>query len=623
MVICLLIEQMNKESNKFNILVIILLGMITFIAFEQVLRNGFIDYDDGVYVTENPVVQSGLTPGNIKWAFTTDYNGNWHPLTWLSHMLDCQIFGTNPSLHHLSGLLLHIANTLLLFVVLNAMTSALWQSAFVAAIFAIHPLHVESVAWVAERKDVLSALFWLLTMLTYLRYAERPSTGRYLLTLVAFALGLMAKPMLVTLPFVLLLLDYWPLKRIENLSLVESSSRQTIYRLVLEKVPFLVLSACCSIITFLVQRSGEAVMPLTVFSLRLRLANAVFSYVRYIGKIFWPKDLAIFYPLQTDELTWVVILISLAFLMVASFVVARLAPAHRYLPVGWFWFIGTLVPVIGIVQVGGQAMADRYTYIPSIGIFIMVAWGAVELLRGWKYRREALSITASVIIFVLLIYTRTQVRYWQNSISIFEHTLSVTKNNALIHYDLGRTYHLQNIPDKAIKNYLEAIRIDPNDLESHNNLGMLLRNKNKLDEAIDHFRKAIEINPGFISAYSNLGRTLQLQGKLDDAILYLNISAKMQPDQPERFNTLAIACIQAGRVNEALESALQACKMTKYSEPRYLDTLASAYAAEGNFTEAIKAAQTAQSLAQTAGDKELADNIHTHIQLLKQNPVTP
>ena len=621
MVACLLMEQIN---NKRNILVIcLLLGIITFIAFEQVLHNGFIDYDDGIYVTENQNVQQGLTLNNIYWALTTNDTGNWHPLTWMSLMLDCQLFGLNPSFHHLTNLLLHIANTMLLFAVLYAMTSAFWRSAFVAAIFALHPLHVESVAWAAERKDVLSALFWLLTISAYLRYTKTPGIGRYLLTLLVFALGLMAKPMLVTLPFVLLLLDYWPLNRIENKSLTQSSQKQTIFHLVREKIPFLILSGISSIVTFIVQQGNKAVMPLTEFPLRLRLANAAISYVRYLGKMFLPTDLAIFYPIHTDELTYGLVLISVISLCVASIIVVRFAPAHRYLPVGWFWFLGTLVPVIGIVQVGGQAIADRYSYIPSIGIFIMVAWGSTELLYGWKYRKALLAISASAIIFVLLIVTRTQVSYWQNSISIFEHALSVTKNNAIIHYDLGRVYHLQNNTEKAMQNYIEAIRITPADFESHNNLGMLLRNQNKLDEAIEHFRKAIESAPRFAAAYSNLGRTLLMQGQFDDAITSLNTSLKLEPDRPERWNILADACIKAGKIQEATESAIHACEMTNNSEPRFLDTLSSAYAAGGNFTKAINTAETAQILAQTAGDKELAENIQAHIQLFKQGLSLP
>jgi tetratricopeptide (TPR) repeat protein len=285
---------------------------------------------------------------------------------------------------------------------------------------------------------------------------------------------------------------------------------------------------------------------------------------------------------------------------------------------GWFWFLGTLAPVIGIVQSGGQAFADRYAYISSVGIFIMVAWGAAELLHNWKYRKYALSVTASVILFVLLIQTRTQVRFWQNSISLFEHTLSVTRNNWLIHYNLGRAYQLANNPDKAIENYLEALRLQPEDPDTHNNLGMLLRKQNKLDEAIAHFRKAIEINPALAAAYSNLGRTLQLQGKFDEAIECLKRSVSLEPDQPERYNSLAAIYIQAGRTKEAVESALHVCQMTNFSDPYFLKTLASAYAAEDNFTEAVKTAEKAQKLAEIFNDKKLAEDLQKRLQLYKQ-----
>jgi tetratricopeptide (TPR) repeat protein len=293
------------------------------------------------------------------------------------------------------------------------------------------------------------------------------------------------------------------------------------------------------------------------------------------------------------------------------------------LPVGWFWFLGTLVPVIGIVQVGGQAIADRYTYIPSIGIFIIVAFGAAELLQGWEFRKAALTITASAIILLLLIQTGTQVRYWQNSISLFEHTLAVTRNNSMIHYNLGRAYQLANIPDKAIENYLEALRLQPEDADVHNNLGMLLRNQNKLDEAITHFRKAIEINPRFAAAYSNLGRTLQLQGKFDEAIECLNRSLELEPDRPERLDALAAICIKAGKTKQAVESSIHACQLTGNSDPYYLDTLASAYAAEGNFTEAVETAEKAQKLAEFVGDKKLAEDLQRRLQLYKQGRLAP
>ncbi len=610
---------MSEESNKLHISwVYLLLALITFIAFEQVRHNDFIDYDDTVYVTENQNILTGLTLENIKWAFAESHFFMWHPMTSLSHMLDCEIFGLNPYWHHLISLMFHIANTLLLFTVLRQITGGLWQSAFIAAAFALHPLNVESVAWAAERKTVLSGFFWILTIAAYARYAQHPRVANYLLVVLVFSLALMSKPITVTLPFVLLLLDYWPLNRIENISLTEHSSRQRIFRLVREKVPLFILSALCSTITFLAQRSGESVIPLAALPLRLRLTNAVVSYVRYLGKIFWPKDLAVLYPLDFAGIRYLQAVLCFLLLLIISIFAVRFGRKQRYLPVGWFWFLGTLVPVIGIVQSGGQAFADRYAYISSVGVFIMVAWGAAELLYNWKYRKSALSIAASVILFVLLTSTRTQVRFWQNSISLFEHTLSVTRNNSLIYYNLGRVYQLANNPDKAIENYREALRLAPEDPEINNNLGMMLRKQNKLDEAIAHFRKAIEINPAYAAAYSNLGRTLQLQGKFDEAIECLNHSLALEPGLPERYDALAAIYIQAGRTKQALESALHVCQMTNYSDPYFLKTLASAYAADGNFTEAVKTAEKAQELAETVGDKKLAEYLQKHLQLYKQ-----
>ena len=402
----------NVQSRYHTPWVVIGLALATFAVFSQVLHNEFVSYDDPQYVVENTHIQNVPILRTIKWAFTAGYAANWHPLTWLSHALDYKLFGLNPAGHHLTNLLLHIVNTLLLFAILNAMTGALWQSAFVAALFALHPLHVESVAWVAERKDVLSTFFLLLTMAAYLRYTRKPDARSYRLTLVLFALGLMSKPMLVTLPFVLLLLDYWPLNRLEINNLKQ------IYHRVYEKIPFFVLAAVSSGITCIAQQ--HAMTDIETFPFKWRIANAIVSYVRYIEKTFVPRKLAVLYPLAGNMPTLWLITLSAILLLIITILIIRLSNKRRYLLVGWLWFMGTLVPVIGLVQVGMQEMADRYTYVPLIGLFIIVTWGIADIFSSRRYRKTFLTTAAAVVLVALSICTILQLRYWHNCISLFE-----------------------------------------------------------------------------------------------------------------------------------------------------------------------------------------------------------
>jgi hypothetical protein len=450
------------------------LTLSTLAVYWQVQGHAFVTYDDYQYVVENPHVRHGLTLRGIAWAFTTGYASNWHPLTWLSHMLDCTLYGLNPMGHHVNSLLLHLANTLLLFWVLRRMTTALWRSAFVAALFALHPLHVESVAWVAERKDLLSTLFWMMTMGAYALYVERPGLGRYLFTLLLFALGLMAKPMLVTLPFVLLLLDYWPLGRRHHPPL----------RLIREKLPFFALTAISSMITFSVQKSWGAV----IFTLPLkdRIANALVSYVTYIAKTIWPANLACFYPHPLDTLPLWQVGGSLLLLVSISVFVIRARQRCPYLPVGWFWYLGTLVPVIGLVQVGAQAMADRYTYVPLIGLFLITAWTAAEV--GSKGSALRMSLWVGMLIPFLAVGSWLQAQSWQTSVTLFEHTLTVTRNNLIAHNNLGN---------------------NPNHATSHNNLGSVFMQQGRLQEAIAHLSKAVQIDPEMQEARYNLRIALQ------------------------------------------------------------------------------------------------------------------
>jgi Flp pilus assembly protein TadD len=520
-------QPMPEQVKKSLVLSIYFaLAVSTLLVFWQVRNFDFINYDDSVYVYENPHVLNGLTADAVWWAFTTGQASNWHPLTWLSLMLDCQLFGTAPGRMHLVNLFLHLANTLLLFTVLKKMTGALWPSAFVAAAFALHPLHVESVAWIAERKDVLSTFFWILTMWTYLRYVKQPSATRYLLVLLVFAFGLMAKPMLVTLPFVLLLLDYWPFQR------------KISWRLLVEKIPFFVLAVISSVITFLVQRSSGAVSNIDVLSLNNRIANAFLSYTQYIGKMFWPSNLAIFYPLNiSGNIPFRQVAICALLLLGISLFVVRLGRNQKYLILGWFWFVAALIPVIGIVQVGQQAYADRYTYIPYIGLFIMLAWGLPQLLSKWPQRKIVLGLSMVIILTTLGICAHRQTSYWKNSFTLFSHANQVTQNNWLAHYDLGLAYgNLGRLP-QAMEAFSQAIRINPNYARAHYNLGVAYGRLGRWPEAIDAFSLAIRVKPDYAEAHNNLGNAYLATGDKNSAMAEYNILKYLNSEMANKLLT--------------------------------------------------------------------------------------
>jgi len=570
---------MNRVLSTYQTYFICLaLVLVTFAVFHGLLRCKFVDFDDALYVFGNRNVKAGLTAESIKWAFTAKDTANWHPLTWLSHMLDCQLFGLNPKWHHFVNLLFHIANTLLLFWVLKDMTDALWQSAFVAAAFALHPLHVESVAWVAERKDVLSTMFWLLTMAAYVRYVKQHSIKWYAVTLVLFALGLMAKPMLVTLPFVLLLLDYWPLSRIQN--------KENIMNLTLEKLPFFILSGISSVVTFFVQRGGGAVLDIEVLPLHIRMSNAAVSYGKYIWKMIWPSHLAVFYPYHRNELSVWQVIVAALLLVTVSILVIRLALKYRYLPVGWFWYLGTLVPVIGLVQVGSQSMADRYTYIPLTGLFIIVAWGADKLLAGRRDKKVVIGMLAGAVLFALSAVSYLQVGYWRNSLALFEHTLAVTRNNNTILNNLANTLASQGKYNEAIVYFEQAIQVNHNDYKAHNNLGNALSSLGRYDEAASCYREAIRLNPYHAKAHSNLGISLASQGKLDEAISHYRTALKIEPNSAEVNYNLGMALASKGKFDEAISCYRRGLE----NEPEDAKThysLAKAYQSQGNAEEAI------------------------------------
>jgi Tfp pilus assembly protein PilF len=560
---------MNSIKNKPSILrrdvfVCLFLIMITLAVYWQVRDHEFVIYDDDVYVTENPHVQAGLTRESLKWAFTTTWASNWHPLTWLSHMLDCQLYELNPSGHHLTNVFLHLANTLLLFLVLKRMTGAAGKSIVVAALFALHPLHLQSVAWVAERKDVLSTLFLMLTLWAYLRYVEGPGLNRYLLTLLLFALGLLAKPMLVTLPLVLLLLDYWPLERYrigpagdDTRATAPAPShgkepRSVFFRLLSEKVPFFVLAAGSSIVTLLAQQGGGAVKTVEVFPVKIRIANALLSYVNYIGKMIWPHRLAVLYPHPGSSLSMWQAAGAGLLLACLSIATVRAALRHPYLAVGWFWYLGTLLPVIGLVQVGSQAMADRYTYVPLIGLFIIVAWGMFELLERTRHGQILLVFSSVVMISLLMILSWAQARHWRNSITLFEHTVQVTSNNYLAHNNLGAAMFEQGKLDEAILHYARALEIKPNYWSAHNNLALVLAEQGKLKEAFDHYQEAFRIKPHDAGIHNNFGTFLAQQGKPDQAMAHFSRALELKPDFAEVYSNLGNVFKQQGKMDKAI-----------------------------------------------------------------------
>jgi len=516
-------------STKKHLLIISLLGLAAFIAFWQVIRSDFISYDDWNYVTQNNHIKDGLTVGGITWAFTTGYASNWHPLTWISHMMDVQLFGLRPGWHHLTNLLFHCANTILLFLVFHRMTKALWQSAFVAALFALHPLHVESVAWVAERKDVLSTLFWMLTMGIYVSYVGRPRLTRYFGLLCCFALGLMAKPMLATLPFVLLLLDYWPLGRLGH-EKPAISRWSSIHFLLVEKIPLFAMSAISCIVTYLVQQHGGSMQALESLTMGARIANAFVSYIAYMGKTFWPTHLAILYPHPGWWPLWKV-LGSVVVLIAITVAALREIRKRPYVTVGWFWYLGTLVPVIGIVQVGMHSLADRYTYVPLIGLFIIVAWGVPDLLKSWPHRKKALIALSALCLLCLSIFTYRQIGYWRNSITLYDHTLAVTERNSAIYQNRGVVYHRLGKYAQALADYSNAIEINPKYGKAYVNRGIVYWNLGNHTQAVADFDKAIELNSKYGEAYRNRGLLNAILGNHVQAIDDMTTAAQCGDEQ--------------------------------------------------------------------------------------------
>ncbi len=579
---------MTPSSDKTKKYIIIaLLIIICLVAYGRILGNDFVNIDDPVYVTENRNIQSGITLEGFHWAFSTTYAQFWHPLTWLSLMFDYQLYGLKPGGYHLTNLLLHIMSALLLFWLFNRMTGTIWRSAFIAALFALHPLHVESVAWIAERKDVLSAFFWMLTFCLYVYYTEKPATKRYLLVLLCFACGLMSKSMIVTLPIVMILLDYWPLGRLGSRKAEphlpdpmpgRSEKRQQKTRLkkgaqqknvsptniqkvtekkiagiiplwqLQEKIPFFIVSAAFTIITLYAQYKPD----FKGFSLSSRIANAPVSFVTYLGKTFWPYDLAVFYPFSDQLPVWQVLGAALLILIISAAVIVTVKRLP-YLFVGWFWYAITLLPVIGIVQVGKHAMADRYTYIPLIGISIMLVWGIPLLIKREEIRKTILFPVGVICIAILSFLTWQQCGYWKNSTILFNHALQVTKENYMAHTNLGVALAAERKNEEAIEHYEAALRIKYNDDTVHYNLGNVLYRLGRTEETLHHYQEAVRINPNYSKAHNNLGLILTNQNKYEEAIYHYRQALRINPGDPGFYLNLGVAQARKGEWQEAID----------------------------------------------------------------------
>jgi tetratricopeptide (TPR) repeat protein len=590
--------------------VCVFVAAMTWLVFGQTVRFQFINFDDNEYVFKNPQVARGLTIEGIVWAFTHVHSANWHPVTWLSHMLDGQFYGLNPGGHHLTNVLLHAATAILLFLVLRQMTGALWRSAFVAAVFAIHPLRVESVAWVAERKDVLSGLFFVLTIGAYVRYARASwSPFRYGLVVLLFGLGLMCKPMLVTVPFVLLLLDYWPLNRFaENFKIPR--------RLILEKLPLLALAVASCAVTLLAQRS--AMQPVARISLPLRLGNAVVSYVDYLRQMFWPSDLAILYPWEAARIgvsNTILSIAALAGVSAAVFVVRQ----RRYLVVGWLWYLVMLGPVIGILQVGNQARADRYTYLPQIGLYLLLTWGTADLCARWRRRRVLLAGLCSIILLSLIFAARAQTAYWQDSETLWSHALACTTDNTIAEGNLGEAYHAKGKMSEAMAHFQKALRIEPNQASVHSSLGVFYLEMGQVSESLAHLQTALEIEPNFADAHYNLGNTYLQMGRAGEALVHYNKALEINPNDIEALNNMAwILATSPDALTrdgaKAVQLAERADAFARGADPLLSATLAAAYAEAGRFADAVKTGQRALRLATAQGNAARADSIRAQIE---------
>ena len=587
---------------RLDLLICLLLTLSILAVYWQVRTHDFVNLDDNVYVTANEHVRSGINLDSITWAFSLENKDHtyWHPVTWLSHMLDCQLYGLSPGMHHSTNLIFHIANTILLFLLFRRMTGELWKSALVAALFGLHPLNVESVVWISERKNVLSTFFWVLTMAVYVRYSERPGFYRYLPVFFLFMLGLLAKPMLITLPFVLLLLDYWPLRRLKI------GEWRNLLHLILEKIPLFVLSALALYISVLSNQHLGIMKSTEVVPITLRIENALVSYIGYIVKTLRPQNLAVYYPFPDSLPLWQTAGALLLLVCISLTLLLKL----KHIPslgVGWLWYLGTFAPVTGLVQAGlWPAMADRWAYIPTIGIFIIIAWGGSYLFTKWRCRKWVPATASITLLLILMVTTRLQVQYWKNSVTLYRHTLTVTSNDKTIHYnmgvslsELGRSkeaiFHYRKALDinptfraalnnlayelgregndtEAIRYYRAALRINPADKHAHNNLGTMLIRQGKLNEAVEHYREALQADPQFVEAHNNLGQAMLRTGEIETAIFHLTISFQAEPAKRITQSSLMLAIDFHKRIKSAAEKFRKSFQFTP-KDPDLADRL--------------------------------------------------
>ncbi len=614
------------SDARLRILIILALTLVTSAAYWPVLGNGFVNFDDDRYVYDNPRVQDGLSTGGLAWAFRSTTNANWHPLTWISHMIDCQIWKLNPLGHHLTNLLLHLANTVLLFTLFVRLTGFTWRSAFVAALFAVHPLHVESVAWVAERKDVLSTLFFLLTLMAYVRYSERPDVKRYALVTALFVFGLMAKPMLVTVPLVMLMLDYWPIRRLARQMDRKNGPRPAVRRLLVERIPLFALTLASCVVTMHVQRAGGAFNSTEGVALSDRLSTVAAGYGAYIIKMLWPVELGVIYPYPAGGVpAWQVAGSLLLFLgiSVLAWMTRRTRP---YLAFGWLWFVVTLLPVIGIVQVGSQFIADRYTYIPLIGLFVAISWGIGDLLRRQDRLISVTAAPAAILILLLAAGTFAQSRHWKDGYTLFTHTLSVAAPSASAHTNLGIACAERGDQDAAIEHYRKALELDPNHANARFNLGNAYFRKRMFDDAVreyltaveqyqqselsgsarvqtnlgdayqklrmydlaeEQYRKALDSEPDYMPAITNLGTLLKETGRFDEAEVLFRSALGVSSKDAESHSSLGVALAGQNRLDEAIEEFRTAIRLDPKHAGAHVN-LANVYASRREFDKAAK-----------------------------------
>jgi tetratricopeptide (TPR) repeat protein len=559
----------GRVLRHANLVIVLGLAGLVGLVFGSTVRYDFVGLDDRDYVVENPHVLGGLTAENLAWAFTTTEQSNWHPVTWLSLMLDAEL-GGGPGGYHLTNVVLHLANTLLLFLVLDRATSARWRSALVAALFAVHPLHVESVAWIAERKDVLSTSFMFLTLAAYERYCDRPGPTRYAFVFLSMALGLLAKPMLVTLPAVLVLLDFWPLGRLSRGVESWRTALRPPWGALFDKLPLVALSLASCAVTLFAQARGGAVGSLSVYPLGLRAGNAALSYVRYILRMFWPVDLAVPYPYDIETITPWRVAAAAAILTVLTWLSIRAARRRPYLVVGWLWYVITLLPVIGLIQVGAQSMADRYTYVPLIGLFVALVWSVTDLLATAP-SPVRLSVTAAAagLVAVLAVAAHTQVRYWRDTISLFTHVLAVTEDNATAHNALGLALHRENRADASIAHFRDAVAIWPNYTAARTNLAGALMRSGKPEEGIAQYREALRYAPGDAAILMDLGVALMVGGRLDESAEVLREALSASPGSALGHAALGAVLGRLGEHEAAVGSLREAIRLDPGAvEPR-------------------------------------------------------